>query len=386
MIKIVHLITGLLTGGTEMWLYNLVTRMDKRRYENIVISITEGGPVAKLLEEAGVKVVSLGLKRGRVNPSAVFRLVSLLKSENPRVLQTWLYHADLFGMIANSLSVRAPMLWNLRCSKLDPKDHPVSLFAIIKILGLLSKRPVAVISNSTAGRAEHERLGYSPDRWEMIHNGFDTDLLCPDPALRQRTRDGLGVEKGEMLIGMVARYDPMKDHATFIKAAGDLRRRWPSARFALVGAGMDASNDALARMIRDNGIEAQTLLLGERRDVYKIYPAFDVGASSSYSEGFPNAIGEAMACGVPCVVTDAGDSRAIVGDAGMITPIRDPLAMADAMGKMLSMSPEKKAALGRQARDRIQERYSMNESVRRYERLYDDIAGEGATQAMPCVE
>jgi glycosyltransferase involved in cell wall biosynthesis len=178
-----------------------------------------------------------------------------------------------------------------------------------------------------------------------------------------------------VLVGLVARFHPMKDHRMFIRAAGILCRHQPDVHVVLAGAGVDASNGELRRMLAAEGIENRTALLGSRDDVARVDAALDVAVmASSGGEGFPTAIAEAMACGVPGVVTDVGDARRLVEGTGRVVAAGDARALADACRELVEASPADRQALGRAARVRILTQYSLATIVRAYQRLYASFA------------
>jgi len=374
MIKIAHLITGLDTGGAETMLSRLALNMDRSRFQNIILSMDSAEtPIKQMLASHGAPVISLSVRNRRKALAGVWRLVKTLRRKRPDIVQTWLHHADLLGLITTKCVIKAPVLWNLRCAELRPRDASKSLFMILPLLARLSRYTDAVIVNSAAGKRAHEALGYRPNRWEIIPNGFDTDEFRPSKNARDKIRHSLGLSDSRRIVGLVARYHPMKDHETFIRAAGALCRKRDDTHFVLLGTGVDRTNAGLMAMIERERVGDRVHLLGERRDVGDITASFDVATCSSYSEGFPNVVGEAMACGVPCVVTDVGDSADVVGETGFVVPLKNPEDMADAWDRLLSLGESERKKLGDAARRRVSERYSMEAVMARYERLYESI-------------
>lgn len=379
MIPIIHLITGLETGGAERMLARLVAGIDRDRFHNTVVSMTNAGSIGADLAKAGVPTVSLGMSRGVANPMRLMRLVTLLRRHRPAILQTWLYHADLMGITAGRLAKVPNIVWNIRCSDMNMQDYRWMSRPLPRLLAKLSEFPATVVVNSETGRRVHENYGYRPRSWQMIPNGFDVTQFRPDPEMRRRTRAELGVPDDVVLIGLPARLDPMKDHLTFFAAATDLLGKDPNVRFVLIGRGLTDTNPWVTSRVAACGLSNHIHLLGERRDIETLYPALDiVTLSSAFGEGFPNVLGEAMACGVPCASTDAGDAVQIVGDTGVVFEARDPTAMVVAWRKLIQMGPEQRQELGRRAREHIVRDYSLPVIVRRYERLYEEIAGRSA--------
>ncbi|VAX23746.1 hypothetical protein MNBD_NITROSPINAE02-1789 [hydrothermal vent metagenome] len=358
-----------------MSLYRLVKNMDRSRFSNIVVSLTAGGPVRKLIENENVQVIDLGMKRGAINPEGILRLTKIIRTNQPDILQTWLYHADFLGLVATLFSGSASLVWNIRCARMDPEDYSKTLSIIIRFLARFSRRPVAVVVNSEAGKKEHEKMGYNPKRWELIHNGLDTETFKPDQSTRKAFRKELGISDKTILIGHTARFHPMKDHETFILVAAQIMVNHPSARFLMVGGGVDETNQELKNSIEEHGLADKMFLLGERSDMAIIASAFDIFVSSSaYGEGFSNSVGEAMACGVPCVVTDVGDSAMIVGKTGRVTPPRNPEALAEGCETIISMSDEERRELGKRARERIKDNFTIRRAIDKYETLYESVA------------
>jgi glycosyltransferase involved in cell wall biosynthesis len=368
------LITGLETGGAERMLFNLAARADRKRFRSVVVSITGPGTMGALIEGAGVTLRTLGIRRGLPDPRAVLRLVRILREFRPAVLQTWLYHADLLGLVMLRLGQVPHLVWGLQCTE------SIETAVVRRILAWSSARPDAVVATAQVGQRFHQSIGYHPRRWAHIPNAFDTEMLRPAPEARQRGRAELGIAEHGIAILLPARYHPMKDHANFLAAAAQLAPAHPDARFVLVGPGTEPGPSALTAAIAAHGLAGRVLSLGDRADLERLYPAFDiVTLSSAFGEALPMVLGEAMACGVPCVATDIGDSALVIGDAGIIVPARDPQALAAGWHRMIALGHEGRRALGIRARARIVENYDIERVVRRFEALYCEIADGSPT-------
>src|SRR5246127_2644542 len=352
MATIVHLITGLETGGAERMLARLVTGIDRERHRSVVVSMTGPGIVGPALASAGVELHTLHMRRGVADLRGVMRLTRILRRVQPDILQTWLYHADLLGSLAQSLAPSCALFWNIRCTEM------LDIGMVRKPLIWLSSWPAIVIVNSLAGRRFHEQLGYQPRRWEHIPNGCDASAFQFEADAREELRREFGIPDHAVTIGLPARYHPMKDHENFLAAAAKLLAVRPEAVFLLIGPGVDPSNRALGEMIYAHGIAEHVKLLGARDDMARVYSALDiVTLSSAFGEGFPNVLGEAMSCGVPCVATDCGDAAEILGPAGVVVTPRDPAALADAWDSMIMLGPAGRRSLGAAARERIVRSY-----------------------------
>jgi glycosyltransferase involved in cell wall biosynthesis len=374
MISVTHIISGLSTGGAEMMLLKLLTHADRDQFESRVYCLSaEVGPIADRLEGIGVPVRVLGMSRGRPNPLDALRLSGWLSRTSPHVVQTWMYHADLVGGAAAKLAAwNVPVIWGIQNSTLDPTRSRARTIWVARACAKASTwLPETIVCCSENSRRVHAALGYADHKFRVIPNGIDLAAFRPDAEARAAVRRELGVPDDAPLVGIVARFDPQKDHRTFVEAAGRLRARLPDAHFLLCGRGATPDNRELGAWIDAAGIRGSVHLLGERTDVPRITAALDLlTLSSAFGEAFPNVLGEAMACEVVCVTTDVGDSAYIVGDTGRVVPSRDPGALADAWHSLLAGDRDALRALGRRARQRVRELFTIQRVTRAYEDTY----------------
>jgi glycosyltransferase involved in cell wall biosynthesis len=373
---IVHLITGLQCGGAENQLQQLVLASDSRRFRHVVISLLEGGAIGFELKEAGIEVHSLGMKGGPPSPVGMVRLVRLLRRLRPNVLHCWLYHACLMGLLGGHWAGIPRVIWGLRSANAGLRGYSLWTRAVVRLCARFSSLPDAVVMNSETSRAVHQNWGYNTAKVRVIPNGVDVQRFCPDPEARRAVRAELGLGHHSVLIGLFARYSPMKDHETFLRAAGMLHAQYPDVRFLMAGERITADNGPLSRIVQENELQQVLYLLGPRRDLPRLTAALDISCLSSWSESFPNVVVEAMACAVPCVVTDAGGTRLIVGDTGRVVPSCDPLALAEAMSALTAIEAAERGALGQKARERVCARFSLQKTVSAYEDIYDESRGK----------
>jgi glycosyltransferase involved in cell wall biosynthesis len=360
MIRVLHIITDLGRGGAELMLVKLLATLDRTRFSNNVVSLMDG-PLAPDLAAMGIPLRSLGMNK-KFNPRPLWRLRRIIHAEEPDIIQSWLYHADLFGLIAAQRTDR--LIWNIRNSVLDLS--PSTRF-VVRLLAKFSGMPAAIVVNSRAGRLHHQTLNYHPRQWIEIPNGFDLARWRPDASAGARLRAEMNFPADALLVGMFARRDPMKDHPTFLAALAEARAKEPRIHAILAGRGTESFSNLLDR----HGLAGKVALLGERDDLPALAPALDVFCLASLGEGFPNVIGEAMACGVPCVASDVGDIAEIIGDTGRVVPARNPHRLAAALLEVLTTSPQER---GLAARRRIEERYSLASVAHRYEEVYEAVA------------
>jgi len=378
--KIVHIISGLNTGGAEVMLRELLRHSPRRDFEAQVISLSDVGPIGQSIRALGFKVSSLGMRPGAPDVGALWRLSRRLKRLQPDVVQTWLYHGDLVGGLAARLAGIEAILWGIHMSFLDAPQSKKTTLAVIKASALLSRWvPRSIVCCAQSALELHEQMGYDARKMQVIPNGFDLDEFAPDESARASVRDELKLPPDTPLVGLIGRFHPQKDHANFLQTASIMARSDSRTHFVLVGEDSEWSNGELARPIEDAGLKERFHLLGRRDDIPRLSAALDVLAlSSAYGEAFPLVVGQAMACEIPCAVTDVGDSAALVGDAGRIVPPHDPQALAHAIRELLDLSPEARRTLGMAARARIQDHFPIQDIAARYHALYRELASGGA--------
>lgn len=383
--RVVFIITGLSTGGAEMMLFKVLERLDRQRFVPHVISLTTLGELAPRIAALGVPVDAVGMKPGFPSPSGFFRLVQLLRNLNPDVVHTWMYHADLLGGLAARLAGVSPVGWCVRNSNLDKGKTKFSTRAVVRLCASISRWvPSRILLCSEKARQVHVGCGYTAEKMLVVPNGFDLSQFKPDPDARHRVRSELGISDQTPLVGLIGRFDPQKNHLGFFEAAAVLYRHMPQAHFVLAGQGVDSRNAALMQSIAQAGVLANTHLLGLRNDMPALMATLDVlVSSSSYGEAFPNVLGEAMACGVPCAVTDVGDSAYIVGDTGRVVASGNMVGLAQALADILQLPAAERLALGEAARNRVATHFEIGHITRQYEAFYADMVSTNSSERPP---
>jgi glycosyltransferase involved in cell wall biosynthesis len=365
-----------------MMLYRLLQAPALEHYSHRVVSLTDLGVMAERLRRLGIPSQALEMSRFP-NPLKILRLARIIRVLRPAVVQAWMYHANLIGGIAARLTGDVRVVWGIHSCVLEPQRTRLTtrwtVALCARLSHWLSDRIVAV---SRTSRDQHVANGYDAGRFVVIPNGFDLDQYRPDPDCRREARGELGVDSESVLIGLVARMHPVKDHLNFVTAAALLARRQPNVRFLLCGEGT-AADESLVRAIGDAGLSGRFLLLGRRDDVPRIMSSLDVATlCSAAGEAFPLAVGEAMACGVPCVVTDVGDCAYLVGETGRVVPPRDPEALARAWEDLVRLGTEGRRHLGLQARQRIEAHFSLPQTAEEYAAVYRDVLGSSAADQL----
>jgi len=374
-IRVIHIINSFEFGGAEAMLCNLLLRTDRDRFEPSVVALIDDLTVAGPVLQAGIALKTMGMKPGIPDPRGMLRLARHLRGERPTIVQTWMDHSNLIGGLAAKVVPGARIVWGVHHSNHVAGLTKRTTLLTVNACAVLSHRvPTRVILCSEHSRKLYAERGFAARKLLVIPNGFDTERFQPDSEARVSVRRELGIDANVKLIGLVARHDPLKDHANFLRAAARLIETDPEIHFLMCGANVNDQNIELMNLIRRLGIDSRCHLLGARRDVPRLYAAMDLNSSSSISEAFPLAVGEAMACGVPCVATDVGDSALMIGDTGRVVPPGDSEALARGWAELLALTAESRMQMGMAARARVRELFDLTAVTRRYEEVYRELA------------
>lgn len=372
----VHVITGLSTGGAERALYNLLNGGLAERFHNHIISLIDEGTMGPQIKALNVPVTALGMRGGRPSISSLRKLHRMVRKFQPDLIQGWMYHGNLAASLARILAPKRPILaWNIRQSLYDLSHEKRMTQKVIRANRFFSSAPDALLYNSLLSRNQHEAFGFVSLNGRVIPNGIDVQTFCFSSEARKRVRSKLGIPAEARVVGHVARLHPMKNHPGFLRAAVGLALRYPDMHFLLSGRNVLLVDKTLEQLIPAQ-VRDRFHLLGERSDVSELMSATDIFCQSSWSEAFPNVLGEAMAVGVPCVATDVGDSAIVIGDTGVVVPPQDEDALAAGIEGLITMPLEERRALGARARSRIEVNYMLGSIVDEYIALYEKLMTE----------
>jgi glycosyltransferase involved in cell wall biosynthesis len=369
-LEVWHIITTLSDGGAEGALYRLCAH--DRAHIHTVVSLMGGGKYGPLLLAAGVQVHCLNMPPGVLTMRGIWKLWRLLRCHRPDVVQTWLYHADLIGGVVARMAGIGRVVWGIRHNNLTQGKVKRSTVFVARMCASLSRwLPDRIVSCSRKAVQAHMDLGYASEKFTIIPNGYDLDRLKPDAALALRFRAELGLARDTPLLGMVARFDPQKDHLNLLAALGQLKRDGWDFRCLLVGVGMTDDNRTLSSWLKRHDVADRVTLIGRNDDIQAVMNALDVHVLSSVGEAFPNVLAEAMACGTPCVTTDVGDAAYIVGETGWVVLPGDSKALAEGLQSALGSlgDASKWKSHKRAARERIE----LNFTMKRMIDLYGDV-------------
>lgn len=368
--RIAFISSGLPTGGAELVLVSLLTSLDRERFDPIVISLRGEGDLGQTIRDLGVPVLALQLGLRPSLPWEVLKGIGTLRSFDPDVIQGWMYHGNLFSRFAAPCMKRRPrLLFSIHNALSDWASESRLMRNIIRLNGILSHAADRVIYPSEPSALQHESLGYAKNRTQIIPNGFDCDRFIPDTEDRAKIRNELGFNDDDFVIGMAARYHPVKDHATLLAAVRDTLDRCPFIRLLLCGPGVDNKNPELQSLIRKHGLFEVVTLLGNRRDMPRIYRAMDLLALSSKSESAPGVLAEAMASGVPCVATDVGVCKKTLAGTGWVVNPRDRRSIAEGLIAAAELPRESLKIRGEKARREIVSTLALSAMIEAYQSL-----------------
>ena len=372
--KILHVITSLSTGGAERAVYNLLQGGIANKHNCHVVSMMDEGTVGKKIKKLGVPVTSLGMKKGMPSFYSLKKLRSVVRKEQPDVIQGWMYHGNLAAWLAKKYtSKKTALVWSVRHSLYSLSEEKVLTRQVIRANRFCSACPDTILYNSHLSKTQHENFGFSSKNGLVIPNGVNTKQFMFSESDRTRLCNELSIPMDAVVIGHVARLHPMKDHALFLRASVALAKQHPKVYFVLVGRGVCVEDKSLHNQIPLE-IRYRFHLLDERDDIASLMSVMDIVSSSSYSEAFPNVLGEAMSCGVPCVATNVGDSQVIISKYGIMVPPRNEEALTAGISKLVIMPEKERKKMGRSARKHIEDNFALEAIVGKYIEMYDKLA------------
>lgn len=372
-LKVVHLISGLGHGGAESVLFRLAANAKKDQH--IVLSMQDGGVFAEKFAAAGIELQCLNMPAGKMGLRDFWRLRNKLKQLAPDVVQCWMYHADIIGGLAARLAGIKAVLWGVRNSGDNLARSSRSSYYLARYFGWTSYFiPQLIVVCAELAAKRHQAWGYKASKIRVIPNGYDLSRWqLADTATKMQIRETLGLASNQPVVGFVARWNPLKDHANLIQAFAAVVKERPTAKLLLIGEGLSEDNAELMALLEQAGLAVgeQVILLGRREDVPELMPALDLHVLSSMAEGFPNVVAESMACEVPNVVTDVGDAAFIVDSHGWVVPRQDAQSLGQAVNEALDFLETPAAAEFKQAcRQRVVDNFSLENMINRYEETW----------------
>lgn len=369
--KIFHIIPTMEIGGAESFLEKILISSPQSEHHEI-ICLKNRGKIGDRLVKNGYKVHQLHLNNFFVLPHRFLKLVTLLRNENPDVVQTWMYHSDFFGGVAAKFASCKKIIWSIRCSNiLTLRGSSISGYFSMKFCSWLSWLiPQKIICVANKAMDQHIKYGYDASKMSVIQNGFNISISLPEASIKTKIRKNLDINTDSLVIGSVARFNAYKDHHNFISAALNVITKFPKTIFLMVGTDVTKDNKYLFNIIKSAGMEKNFKLLGEHHAMDEIYHAMDIFCLHSRSEGFPNVLGEAMSSGIPCISTDVGDASELLGSNGLIVEAENSSQLSNAMEEMLLLSKEERIIMGKSSMQRIKEKFLITQVLNTYSAFY----------------
>ncbi|WP_202114781.1 glycosyltransferase family 4 protein [Vreelandella zhuhanensis] len=372
--KVAHVIIGLDVGGAELMLKRLVeSHVEQSDIEHVIISLTDQGVFGAQLSKQGITVYCLNMSSIAKGPFVFFKLRKLLQQLRPDIVHTWMYHADLLGGLAARSAGLRNVVWGIRSTDIRKGGSKVTLLVRKLCAWLSGPIPRVIVCAANASQKVHEGIGYASSKMQVIPNGFKLDKILSTSNAESTVREQLGISQNSKVVISVGRFNPVKDHKTFIEAAGKVAAHFDDVRFWLVGRDLDHSNAQLMTMIEKTGHAEAFHLLGERSDVSACLQSSDIFCLHSVTEGFPNVLGEAMAVGLPCVTTDVGDAAYLLNKSEWVVPAASPERLAKKLSEMLSISSAGRDELGHAAALRIRHNFTIDAISQQYFDLYKSL-------------
>ncbi|MDJ0911023.1 MAG: glycosyltransferase [Woeseiaceae bacterium] len=370
-LRVTHVITGLNVGGAERSLLTLCQKSARAGLEASVVCLSKPGAISPLIEETGVPVRHLGLTSPMSAARGLLSVRSAVRSFSPHIVQGWMYHGNLAALWARPRSAR--VVWNVRQSMHRPDLFKFATRAVIRANAWLSRRADTIIYNSAVALDQHEAFGFSGERSVRIPNGVDLERFDSSAYDRGQVRQSFGLDSNHLVFICVGRVHAIKGHGILLDAAKRFLPQHPDARLMIVGRGADWASAPFASFADDEAVREQTILVGEHDDVPALLAASDVFVNASLTEGFPNAVAEAMATGLPVVATGVGDTAYLVDDCGRVVDSDDPEQLSSAMSDIAAADASERADRGARGRARVSECFSLDILAERYASLYRDL-------------
>lgn len=368
--NIIHVIVGLPASGAELFLQRLSFEQRNANYHITVISLTTEGTLGEALRSRGVNVLFLGLSGVLSVPLVVYKLRKHISNIRPDIIQSWMYHADFFSSLA-MFGLNKKLIWSVRCSNIPAGSY--FTLALMKICSLLSYvSPARVCYVAEASKVFHQSQGYSPKKSITIANGYDFSSLVYSEKKRNSFRESLSLDKHVTVFGLVGRFHKDKGQDILLEAFSKLKADISNYKILLVGRECNNDNHQLVNLINSYGLDENVILLGEQNDISGLLSAMDIYVMGSRTEGFPNALAEAMSIGLPCIATNVGDA-ALLADKYAILSEANSNSLADAILAVVKMPVEQRKMLGIHAADHVRKSFSIVEIKKLYDQLYHSL-------------
>lgn len=374
--KNLHIITNLTIGGAESMLLRLIKSRSDLYKSTIVISLMENAEIGKVLEEMGIKVIKMGMTNWWSAFRTIIKIKHIINRENPSIIHTWMYHANIIGGLAGHLAKNKNIVWSIRRSEYSYSES-LSTFIVMKIGAIFSYLiPRVIVHVADSGLKNHQKYGYNSKNSIVIPNGFDTNKLRQNLISRKKIRNELNIYDNQTVIGCVGRFHESKGYEILVSSSTDVLKVYKNVKYLLIGRNVNEQNSILKKWIKKTGFSRHFILLGEKNNIADYMNAMDIFCLSSVTEGFPNVLGEAMAMELPCVVTRVGDVKKIIGNNAVLVEPKSKTLLSKGLCEILGMDVEKRKKMGQRGRNKIEAEYPLKSVCKKYYDLYSLISNE----------
>lgn len=370
--KIIHIITGLNLGGAEMSLYKFIhSNENDNQTKQIVVSLSSKNNLLPKFKNKNIEVHVFDFKSPIKSFTALYLFI---KKQNPDIIQGWMYHGNIISYLVSKAN-KSKVIWNVRHSLYSISHEKFVTRQVIKIGKFFSKKVHSIVYNSSVSKDLHERYGFSNLKSCVIHNGFATQTSLYINNCKKKSRQRFGIDENLIIIGHIGRFHEMKDHELFIKMSLKLLEKSNNIAFMMAGTNINYQNPILSKLIPEK-YRDKFMLIGEINDVASVICIFDIFCQSSWSEAFPNVVGEAMAMEIPCVFTDVGDTKFLVGNDRYAVPKKSLNELYNAMHSMILNTKANRSEIGKKLRMRIEKNFPEDKVKKNYMLLYDQVLND----------
>jgi glycosyltransferase involved in cell wall biosynthesis len=358
-----------------MALYQLLRQFRGLGYQSTVISLNGIEPVGKMIGSLGVPVIDLRITSVGSFFTGMIELVKIGRAIQPNVLQGWMYHGNIAASLAAPfMGNQANIAWNIRGSLHDMSVFKSRTRKLIRLGALMSGTVDTLIYNSHAGAMQHRAFGYSGACEQVIGNGFGIGQFEKSIKKRNAIREQLRIHDFDIVIGCLGRFHMAKGSDLFLKMALAVGQKMNNVHFIAVGRGMDSSNPQVEELCNHSKLKGRFHAVGEQRDVLAYLSSMDLFVNPSRTEGFPNALAEAMLAELVCIATNVGDSSEILGECGSLIMANNIESLEQSVLEWLIRDPDQRACIGRASRERIASRYSIEKVANAYTTIYTKLS------------
>ena len=369
--KLIFIIVSLNTGGAQSILIRMLKNINKEKFKVYVISLTDKGELGDTITNLGFPLLTLNMKKNCSIFSSLFKLIKLMKKIKPDIVHTWMYHSDLIGGLAAKILGVKLIIWGVRSADFFSPATPISTKFIVKVCAFLSNfLPDKIVYNSYKGQEFHHSIGYQPKKSYLIYNGVDTNKFKSNTSSSKLLKNRLKIDVNKKVIGLIARYDYLKNHEGFIEMASYIIKEDKSFHFLMIGDYVK-DNSIMLQALKKKKLEKKFHLLDNVNEVENIISGLDAVVITSTSEAFPNVLIESMSCGVPCFSTDVGDVKKIIHDHEWVVPVNDMKQLANVCIRYFDYKEKHKKLVKQEMINRTHKVFSSELATNYYELLYE---------------